>query len=84
MITPTHPPTNTRPPPPLQVLVDLFVNYDCSLQAANLFERSIKCLRRLMALEYSGPAAAPYLPAVTQASAAACRQPESSCASRAG
>lgn len=52
------------------MLVDLFVNYDCSLQAANLYERSIKCLRRLMALEYSGPAAAPYPPAVTQASAA--------------
>lgn len=69
--------------------MDLFVNYDCSLQAANLYERSIKCLRRLMALEYSGPAAAPYPPLATQACAACrglpmqphCKQPGSGCSS---
>ncbi len=29
-----------------QVLVDIFVNYDCNLQAANLFERTIKLLAK--------------------------------------
>ena len=52
-------------PPLLQVLVDLFVNYDCSLQAANLYERSIKAIRKLMALPEGTGAALP--PAVTQA-----------------
>ena len=31
-----------------QVMVDLFVNYDCDLQAANLFERSMKGLSKLL------------------------------------
>lgn len=31
-----------------QTLVDIFVNYDCSLQAANLFERSVKVLARIV------------------------------------
>ena len=31
-----------------QVMVDLFVNYDCDLQAANLFERSMKGLTKLL------------------------------------
>lgn len=36
-------PVQSRDPHPLwQVLVDVFVNYDCSLQASNLFERSVK------------------------------------------
>ena len=47
-----------------QVLVDLFVNYDCSLQAANLYERSIKAIRKLMALPEG--AAAPFPPAAMQ------------------
>lgn len=29
-------------------MVDLFVNYDCDLQAANLFERSMKGLSKLL------------------------------------
>lgn len=29
-----------------QILVDVFVNYDCNLQAANLFERSMKALMK--------------------------------------
>jgi hypothetical protein len=53
---------------PLQVLVDLFVNYDCSLQAANLYERTIKAVRKLTALQEPNPQ---FSPAVTQAS----RQP---------
>jgi len=36
------------------VLVDVFVNYDCSLQAANLFERSIKALARYVQLPPTG------------------------------
>jgi len=31
-----------------QTLVDIFVNYDCSLQSANLFERSVKVLARIV------------------------------------
>ena len=31
-----------------QVMVDLFVNYDCDLQAANLFERSMRGLSKLL------------------------------------
>lgn len=46
------------------MLVDLFVNYDCSLQAANLYERSIKAIRQLMALPEG--AAAPFPPAAMQ------------------
>ncbi|KAL4853786.1 Brefeldin A-inhibited guanine nucleotide-exchange protein 3 [Chlorella vulgaris] len=34
-----------------QVLVDLFVNYDCSLQAANLYERTIKAKLKATALK---------------------------------
>ena len=73
------PPTALRPvtlPPTLpacpsfplsspQVLVDLFVNYDCALQAANLYERTIKAIRRLMALPDAGPGA-PFPPPVAQ------------------
>ncbi len=47
-----------------QVLVDLFVNYDCSLQAANLYERTIKAIRKLMALPEG--TAAPFPPADMQ------------------
>ena len=42
-------------PPSLQVLVDLFVNYDCSLQAANLYERTVKAIKRLMQLAEPNP-----------------------------
>jgi phosphoglycerate-specific signal transduction histidine kinase len=35
--------------------VDLFVNYDCSLQAANLYERTVKAVRRLMQLAEPNP-----------------------------
>lgn len=64
------------PSPVPQVLVDLFVNYDCSLQAANLYERSIKAIRKLMALPEG--AAAPFAPAamevrVSGRASAACR-----------
>ena len=31
-----------------QIMVDLFVNYDCDLQAANLFERSVKGLSKML------------------------------------
>lgn len=31
-----------------QIMVDLFVNYDCDMQAANLFERSVNGLSKLM------------------------------------
>ncbi|KFM27432.1 Brefeldin A-inhibited guanine nucleotide-exchange protein 2 [Auxenochlorella protothecoides] len=44
-----------------QILVDVFVNYDCSLQASNLYERSIKALGRMASLTGSegfGPPAA--------------------------
>ena len=44
--------------------MDLFVNYDCSLQAANLYERSIKAIRKLMALPEG--AAAPFAPAAME------------------
>lgn len=40
-----------------QVMVDLFVNYDCDLQAANLFERSMKGLSKLLR---RGPSTAPF------------------------
>lgn len=40
-----------------QVMVDLFVNYDCDLQAANLFERSLKGLSKLLR---RGPSTAPF------------------------
>lgn len=40
-----------------QVMVDLFVNYDCDLQAANLFERSMKGLSKLLR---RGPTTAPF------------------------
>ncbi|KAL4515001.1 hypothetical protein Ndes2526B_g03682 [Nannochloris sp. 'desiccata'] len=33
-----------------QVLVDIFVNYDCNLQAANLFERTVKLLAKYVQL----------------------------------
>ena len=35
--------------------MDLFVNYDCSLQAANLYERTVKAVRRLMQLAEPNP-----------------------------
>ena len=31
-----------------QIMVDLFVNYDCDMQAANLFERSVNGLSKLL------------------------------------
>jgi hypothetical protein len=44
----------------LQVLVDVFVNYDCSLQASNLFERTAKALARTVQLqEATAPFGAP-------------------------
>ena len=49
----------------MQVLVDVFVNYDCSLQAANLFERSMRALARLAALPEAGTSL--YPPPVAQA-----------------
>jgi len=42
-----------------QVLVDIFVNYDCSLQAANLFERTIKALAKTIAYPSTGAAPLP-------------------------
>lgn len=36
-----------RAGPAAQVLVDVFINYDCSLQASNLFERTIKALTKV-------------------------------------
>lgn len=51
---------------PVQVLVDVFVNYDCSLQASNLFERTIKALTRVAAwAEGAAPVTAP-APAVAK------------------
>ena len=41
-----------------QVLADIFVNFDCSLQAANIFERSVRALARA-----AGPAGIPSLSA---------------------
>ena len=32
-----------------QLMVDLFVNYDCDLQASNLFERTLKGLAKVVA-----------------------------------
>ena len=40
-----------------QLLVDLFVNYDCDLEGANLFERMVLALVRLA--QSSTPADAP-------------------------
>jgi hypothetical protein len=45
-----------------QVLVDIFVNYDCNLQAANLFERTIKLLAKYVQLGSSSSGFTP-LPA---------------------
>ncbi|KAK9904753.1 hypothetical protein WJX75_001787 [Coccomyxa subellipsoidea] len=38
-----------------QFLVDLFVNYDCDLQAANLFERTVRGLARVVRMGDPGP-----------------------------
>lgn len=35
--------------------VDLFVNYDCDLQAANLFERTVRGLARVVRMGDPGP-----------------------------
>lgn len=46
-----------------QVLVDIFVNYDCNLQAANLFERTVKLLAKYVQLPvHGGPLPAAMVP----------------------
>ena len=46
-----------------QVLVDIFINYDCNLQAANLFERTVKLLAKYVQLPvYGGPIPAAMVP----------------------
>ncbi len=35
--------------------MDLFVNYDCDLQAANLFERTVRGLARIVRMGDPGP-----------------------------
>jgi hypothetical protein len=52
--------------------VDLFVNFDCDLQAANLFERTLRALCRTVRAAAQNPAAAlPALPATPAAALAA-------------
>lgn len=31
-----------------QLMTDLFLNYDCNLQASNLYERTLKCLAKVL------------------------------------
>lgn len=33
-----------------QLMTDLFLNYDCNLQASNLYERTLKCLAKVLQL----------------------------------
>lgn len=60
--------------------MDLFVNYDCSLQAANLYERTIKCIKRLQALPEG--AGAPFPPPVVQVHAPGCWRAPQPCVLR--
>jgi len=58
--------------------VDLFVNFDCDLQAANLFERTLRALCRTVRVAAQSPAAA--LPALPATPAAALAAPSSGAA----
>lgn len=55
-----------------QTLVDIFVNYDCSLQAANLFERTVKVLCTLVTskVKMEPPPPSSFLPSPSKGSSA--------------
>ena len=50
--------------------VDLFINFDCNLQAVNLYERTAKALSHLA--EFGDPTAAPGQSALVREAAVAC------------
>ncbi len=47
--------------------VDLFVNYDCDLQAANLFERTVRGISKIIKRTESAPMFGPAPPGPSRA-----------------